>query len=61
MAGGTLLVSGHPEMHEVDFERDDLTYFKADQTIRDIVLNNSHAGTNDPFLGDLFLLDEDSF
>ena len=61
MAGGTLLVSEHPEMHGVDLERDDLTYFKSDQTIRDIVLNNSHVGTNDPFLGDLFLLDEDSF
>ena len=55
------LVSGHPEMHGVDLERDDLVYFEADQTIRDIVLNNNEAGTNDPFLGDLYLLDEDGF
>ena len=55
------LVSGHPEMLGVDLERDDLVYFEADQTIRDIVLNNNEAGTNDPFLGDLYLLDENSF
>ena len=51
----------NPEMHGVDLERDDLIYFKADQTIRDIVLNNSQAGTSGPFLGDLLLLDEDGF
>ena len=55
------LVGGHPEMRGVDLERDDLVYFEADQTIRDIVLNNNEAGTNDPFLGDLYLLDEDGF
>ena len=54
-------MGGHPEMRGVDLERDDLVYFEADQTIRDIVLNNNEAGTNDPFLGDLYLLDEDGF
>ena len=61
MEGGTSLVIGHPKMHGVDLERDDLIYFKADQTTRDIVLNNSQAGTSDLFVGDLFLLDEDGF
>tara|TARA_B000000532_G_C18577491_1_gene281260 strand:- start:118 stop:393 length:276 start_codon:yes stop_codon:yes gene_type:complete len=55
------LVGGHPEMRGVDLERDDLIYFKADEAIRDVVLGNNEAGTNDPFLGDLFLLDEDGF
>ena len=45
----------------VDLEQDDLLYFKADQAIRDVVLSNNDCGTNDPFLGDLFLLDEDGF
>ena len=48
-------------MRGVDLERDDLIYFKADEAIRDVVLGNNEAGTNDPFLGDLFLLDEDGF
>ena len=56
-----LLVGGHPEMRGVDLERDDLIYFKADESIREVVLGNDEAGTNDPFLGDLFLLDEDCF
>jgi len=55
------LVGGHPEMRGVDLERDDLIYFNADEAIRDAVLGNNEAGTNDPFLGDLFLLDEDGF
>ena len=55
------LLGGHPEMRGVDLERDDLIYFKADEAIRDVVLGNNEAGTNDPFLGDLFLLDEDGF
>ena len=55
------LVVGHPEMRGVDLERDDLIYFKADEAIRDVVLGNNEAGTNDPFLGGLFLLDEDGF
>ena len=55
------LVGGHPEMRGVDLERDDLIYFKADEAIREVVLGNDEAGTNDPFLGDLFLLDEDGF
>ena len=55
------LVGGHPEMRGVDLERDDLIYFKADEAIRDVVLGNNEAGTNDPFLGGLFLLDEDGF
>ena len=55
------LVGGHPEMCGVDLERDDLIYFKADDAIREAVLGNDEAGTNDPFLGDLFLLDEDGF
>ena len=55
------LVGGHPEMRGVDLERDDLVYFKADEAIRDVVLGNDEAGTNEPFLGDLFLLDEDGF
>jgi len=29
--------------------------------VRDLVLGNNDSGTNDPFLGDLFLLDEDGF
>ena len=55
------LVSNHPEMRGVDLKRVDLIYFKADQSIRDVVLGNNDAGTNDPFLGYLFLLDEDGF
>ena len=55
------LVGGHPEMRGVDLERDDLIYFKADEAIREVVLRNDEAGTNDPFLGNLFLLDEDGF
>ena len=55
------LVGGHPEMCGVDLERDDLIYFKADEAIREVVLGNEEAGSNDPFLGDLFLLDEDGF
>ena len=55
------LVGGHPEMRGVDLERDDLVYFKADEAIREVVLGNDEAGTNEPFLGDLFLLDEDGF
>ena len=55
------LIGGHPEMRGVDLERDDLIYFKADEAIREAVLGNDEAGTNDPFLGDLFLLDEDGF
>ena len=55
------LVGGHPEMRGVDLERDDLIYFKAHDAIREAVLCNDEAGSNDPFLGDLFLLDEDCF
>ena len=55
------LVGGHPEMRGVDLERDDLIYFKADEAIREIVLGNDKPGTNDPFLGELFLLDEEGF
>ena len=55
------LIGSHPEMVGVDLEQDDLLYFKADQVVRDIVLGNNDSGTNDPFLGDLFLLDEDGF
>ena len=55
------LIGGHPEMRGVDLERDDLIYFKADETIREAVLGNDEAGINDPFLGDFFLLDEDGF
>ena len=55
------IVGGHPEMRGVDLELDDLIYFKADESIREVVLGNDEAGTNDPFLGDLFLLDEDGF
>ena len=55
------LIGNHPEMVGVDLEQDDLLYFKADQAIRDVVLGNNDCGTNDPFLGDLFLLDEDGF
>ena len=55
------LVGGHPEMRGVDLERDDLIYFKADEAIREVVLGNDEPATNEPFLGDLFLLDEDGF
>ena len=55
------LVGGHPEMRGVDLERDDLTYFKADEAIREIILGNDEPGTNDPFFGELFLLDEEGF
>ena len=55
------LVGGHPEMRGVDLERDDLIYFKADEAIREVVLRNDEPGTNDPFLGELFLLDEEGF
>ena len=34
---------------------------KTDDAIREAVLGNDEAGTNDPFLGDLFLLDEEGF
>ena len=54
-------IGNHPEMLGVDLEQDDLLYFKADQAIRDVVLGNNYCGTNDPFLGDLFLMDEDGF
>ena len=33
-------------MRGVDLERDDLIYFKADETIREAVLGNDEAGTN---------------
>ena len=55
------LVSNHPEMRGVGLKRVDLIYFKADQSIIDVVLGNNAAGMNDPFLGNLFLLDEDGF
>ena len=55
------LVGGHPEMRGVGLERDDLIYFKADEAIRDVDLGSNEAGTNDPFGGDLFLLDEGGF
>ena len=55
------LGGNHPEMRDVDLERDDLIYFKADQSVRDVIIGNNYAGTNDPFLGGFFLLDEDSF
>ena len=55
------LIGNHPEMVGVDLEQDDLLYFEADQAIRDVVLGNNDSGTNDPFLVDLFLLDEDGF
>ena len=55
------LVGGHPEMRGFDLERDDLIYFKADEAIREAVLRNDELGTNDPFLGNIFLLDEDGF
>ena len=46
-------------MSGVNLKRVDLIYFKADQSLRDVVLGNNDASTNDPSLGDLFLLDED--
>ena len=55
------LVGGHPEMRGVDLERDDLIHFKPDEAIREVVLGNDEPGTNDPFLGELFLLDEEGF
>ena len=55
------LIGNHPEMVGVDLEQDDLLYFKADQVVRDVVLGNNDFGMNDPFLGDLLLLDEDGF
>ena len=54
-------VGGHPEMRGVDLERDDLIHFKADEAIREVVLGNDEPGTNDLFLGELFLLDEEGF
>ena len=54
-------VSNHLEMCSVYLKRVDLIYFKSDQSTRDVVLGNNDAGTNDPSLGDLFLLDEDHF
>ena len=53
------LVGGHPELRGVDLEWDELVCFKVDPVIRDVVLGNEESGTNAPFLGDLFLLDED--
>ena len=55
------LIGNHPEMVGVDLERDDLLCFKADEAICAVILSNNAPGTNDPFLGDLFLLDEDGF
>ena len=55
------LIGNHPEMLGVDIEQEDLLCFKADQAIRDVALGNNDCGTNDPFLGDLFLVDEDGF
>ena len=48
-------------MRGVDLERDELVYFKVDPVVCDVVLGNEEPGTNAPFLGDLFLLDEDGF
>ena len=48
-------------MRGVDLERDELVYFKVAPVVRDVVLGNEEPGTNAPFLGDLFLLDEDGF
>ena len=50
------IIGNHPELVGVDLEQDDLLYFEADQAIRDVVLGNNDSGTNDLFLGDLFLL-----
>ena len=55
------LIAGHPEMRGVDLESDELIYFTADGAIREVVLGNDEAGTNHPFLGETFLLDEDGF
>ena len=48
-------------MRGVDLERDDLIHFKPDEAIREVVLGNDEPGTNDPFLDELFLLDEEGF
>ena len=55
------IIGSHPEMVGVDLEEDGIINNEADQAIRDVVLGNNDSGTNDPFLGDLFLLDEDGF
>ena len=55
------LIGNHPEMVGVDLEQDDLLYFKTDQAIRDVVLGDNDCSTNDPFLGNLFLINEDGF
>ena len=53
------LIGNHPEMIGVDLERDDFLQFKADEAICGVVLGNNDPGKKNPFLGDLFLLDED--
>ena len=55
------LISSHPEMQGVNVGEEDLIYFKADKEIRDLVMENNEPGDNEPFLGDLFLLEEDGF
>ena len=55
------LIGNHPEMVGVDLDQQHIIKKNADQAIRDVVLSNNDCGTNDPFLGDLFLLDEDGF
>ena len=48
-------------MQGVNTSEEDLIYFKADKEIRDLVMDNNEPGENEPFLGDLFLLEEDGF
>ena len=55
------LISSHPEMQGVNVGEEDLIYFKADKEIRDLVMENNEPGATEPFLGDLFLLEEDGF
>lgn len=55
------MIGGHPEMQGLDGADRDLIVFKADDAIREMVMENDAPAGNEPFLGDLFLLDEEDF
>ena len=55
------MIGGHPEMQGVDGVDHDLIVFKADEAIREMVMENDAPAGNEPFLGDLFLFDEEEF
>ena len=55
------MIGGHPEMQGLDGADRDLIVFEADDAIREMVMENDTPAGNEPFLSDLFLLDEEDF